>query len=74
MVHSVKGAMMTRTHWFSALFAALGAAWVVVRRLRRRVDGGNARYADADIAIREGRTDVAKLEGMQGTGGPGPLI
>lgn len=65
---------MTRNRWLSALLAALGATWLVIRRFRHRVDDTNARYADADIAIREGRTDVAKLEGLQGTGGPGPII
>lgn len=34
----------------------------------------SSKYADIDNAIREGRTDVARLESQQGTGGPGPII
>ena len=65
---------MRRISWLSGIVAAVTAMWLVVRRATQRAQRGNDQYTDIQQAIREGRTDVARLEATQGTGGPGPVI
>ena len=62
----------------AAIFALVYAMNLALYRsllpTRERIQQENDRYASIDRAIREGRSDVAHLEGIQGTGGPGPII